>query len=76
MIKALKLIGVESNVIALLKSTMIDWLTELVSGKKVLVRQILIKVYFRETLYHLAFHYTTGPFNTSFEMDETRVFIS
>ena len=31
-IKALKLIGAAPNVIALLKSTMIDWKTELISG--------------------------------------------
>ena len=31
-IKALKLVGAASNVIALLKSTMIDWKAELISG--------------------------------------------
>ena len=31
-IKALKLIGAAPNVIALLKSTMIDWKTEVISG--------------------------------------------
>ena len=76
-IEALKLIGAAPNVIALLKSNMIDWKTELISGDinlgEVNINQGLFQ---GDSFITFAFCYITDPFNTSFEMDETRIFIS
>ena len=72
-IKALKLIGAAPNFIALLKSTMIDWKIELISGDINLGEVNINQGIFQGDS---AFHYITDPFNTSFETDETRIFIS
>ena len=71
-IKALNLIGVAPNVIVLLKSTMIDWKTELISGAINLGEMNIL----RRLFITFAFRYITDPCRGSFETDEIRIFIS
>ena len=76
-IKALKLIAAAPDVIALLKSTMIDWKTELISGDINLGEVNIDQGIFQgNSVSPLLFRYITDPFNTSFETDETRILIS
>ena len=75
-INALKLIGAVPNVIALLKSTIIDWKIELIS-KDINPGELNInRDSIKEILYPLCFSFFTDSFNTSFEKDETRMLIS
>ena len=76
-IKALKLIAAAPDVIALLKSTMIDWKTELISGDINLGEVNIDQGIFQgNSVSPLLFRYITDLFNTSFETDETRILIS
>ena len=75
-IKALKLIGAAPNVIALLKSTMTGWKTELISGDINLSKVNISRGIFQGDSINFALCCITDPFNTSFETDETRIFIS
>ena len=76
--KALKLIGqLSPNIIALPKSTMIDWKTELIPGDTSLGGVNINRGILQgDSLSLLVFILITDPFNTCFKTGETRIFIS
>ena len=75
-INALKLIGAAPNVIALLKSTVIDWKTEFISRDISLGEVDINRGIFQGDSLSPFFCYINDSFNTSFETNEKRIFIS